>query len=302
MQFLFQHPPSPMLLFRHPVLEAQDLTCFIKRDDLLYLETFPGDQAFMGNKWRKLKYNLQAAKTRNCTTLLTFGGAFSNHTAATASAGKLFGFKTIGIIRGERVLPLNPTLEFATRCGMELHFWSREQYRHKNDPEVLNALQEQFPESYILPEGGTNALALQGCAELAEELLAQQELDYICLSCGTGGTLAGVIQGLAGRAFALGFSALKGAFHRAEVQTLLGPMAYKNWEVATEYHFGGYAKTPKDLLAFLKEMEAYQLPLEPIYTGKMMWGVLDRARQGYFPRGSRICVVHTGGLQGWPKI
>ena len=299
MQALFQHPPSPLQAFHHPILEARNLTCFIKRDDLLQLETQPGDQAFCGNKWRKLKYNLITAREQGYSSLLTFGGAFSNHIAATASAGKLFGFNTIGIIRGEKVLPLNPTLDFATGCGMKLHFWSREAYRRKDDPEVLAQLQEQFPQAYIIPEGGTNAFALRSCAELAEEILAQETVDYICLSCGTGGTLAGVIQGLAGRAFALGFSALKGDFHKVEVQQLLGANGFDNWAVATEYHFGGYAKTPPELLEFLVEMKKYDLPLEPIYTGKVMWGVLDRARQGYFSAGSRICVVHTGGMQGW---
>lgn len=299
MQALFQHPPSPLQAFHHPILEARNLTCFIKRDDLLQLETQPGDQAFCGNKWRKLKYNLITAREQGYSSLLTFGGAFSNHIAATASAGKLFGFNTIGIIRGEKVLPLNPTLDFATSCGMELHFWSREAYRRKDDPEVLAQLQEQFPQAYIIPEGGTNAFALRSCAELAEEILAQETVDYICLSCGTGGTLAGVIQGLAGQAFALGFSALNGDFHKVEVQQLLGANGFDNWAVATEYHFGGYAKTPPELLEFLGEMKKYDLPLEPIYTGKVMWGVLDRARQGYFSAGSRICVVHTGGMQGW---
>lgn len=288
-----------MLRFQHPLLEAQQITCFIKRDDLLQLESHSGDQAFSGNKWRKLKYNLSYARHKGYSTLLTFGGAFSNHIAATASAGNLFGFRTIGIIRGERGLPLNPTLQFAEACGMELHFWSREQYRHKDQPESLAQLQRQFPEAYILPEGGTNVLALQGCAELAEEILSQEKVDYICMSCGTGGTLAGIIQGLAGRAFALGFSALKGDFQRTDIQKLLLPNAWNNWEVVTEYHFGGYAKVPPHLLAFLAEMKTYDLPLEPIYTGKMLWGVLDKVKQGYFPKGTRIGVIHTGGLQGW---
>lgn len=299
MNILFQHHASPMLRFQHPLLEAQQITCFIKRDDLLQLESMPGDQAFCGNKWRKLKYNLIAAREQGYSTLLTFGGAFSNHIAATASAGKLFGFRTVGIIRGEKTLPLNPTLLFAESCGMELHFWSRAQFRQKDQANVLAQLQRDFPGAYVLPEGGTNALALQGCAELAKEILSQEAVDYICVSCGTGGTLAGIVQGLTGEAFALGFSALKGDFHRAEVHKLLHPATWDNWEVATEYHFGGYAKVPQDLLAFLEEMKTYGLPLEPIYTGKMLWGVLDKVNQGYFPKGSRICVVHTGGLQGW---
>lgn len=290
-----------MLRFQHPLLEAQQISCFIKRDDLLQLEVTLGDQAFCGNKWRKLKYNLLNARDQGYSTLLTFGGAFSNHIAATASAGKLFGFRTIGIIRGEKVLPLNPTLRFAEACEMALYFWSREQFRQKDQSEVLAGLQQQFPEAYILPEGGTNELALRGCAELAEEILAQEKVDYICLSCGTGGTLAGMVKGLKGRAFALGFSALKGDFHHTEIKKWLPPENWNNWDVSTEYHFGGYAKVPPDLLDFLEAMQAYELPLEPIYTGKMLWGVLDKVKRGYFPKGARICVVHTGGLQGWQR-
>jgi 1-aminocyclopropane-1-carboxylate deaminase len=299
MQVLFQHPPSPVQAFQHPILEAQNLRCWVKRDDLLQLESQPGDLAFCGNKWRKLKYNLLTARQAGYSSLLTFGGAYSNHIAATASAGQLFGFQTIGIIRGEKVEPLNPTLAFADSCGMELHFWPRERYRQKEDAGIIAQLRNQFPTAYLLPEGGTNALALRGCAELAEEFLAQTELDYLCISCGTGGTLAGLVQGLAGRAFAMGFSALKGDFHQALIQDLLLPEKWNNWTVCTAYHWGGYAKTPPELLVFVAEMQKLGLPLEPIYTGKMLWGVLDLARQGYFTPGARIGVVHTGGLQGW---
>jgi 1-aminocyclopropane-1-carboxylate deaminase len=300
MQVLWQHAPSPIQEFRHPLLEARGLSCVIKRDDLLQLEFQAGDQAFCGNKWRKLKYNLLEARNRGCTALLTFGGAYSNHIAATASAGKLFGFDTIGIIRGEAVTPLNPTLQFAQECGMALHYWSREQYRNKTAPAVLADLQKQYPQAYILPEGGSNALALRGCAELAEEILAEVPVDYLCISCGTGGTLAGLIQGLAGRAEAWGFSALKGDFHQEAVRNYLMPNDWPNWGTVTDYHFGGYAKTPLELLDFMAEMEAhYDLPLEPIYTAKLLYGVLDMAKKGRFPSGSRICVVHTGGLQGW---
>ena len=301
MQALTQHPPSPMQVFQHPLLVDHGLRCWIKRDDLLHMEAWPGDQAFCGNKWRKLKYNLLEARTHGYTALLTFGGAYSNHIAATASAGKLFGFKTIGIIRGEKTQLLNPTLTFAQNCGMELQFWTREQYRRKEEPEILAQLQQQYPSAYLLPEGGTNDLALQGCAELAEEILAQEQVDYICLSCGTGGTLAGLVQGLAGRSFALGFSALKGDFHHAAVRDLLVPATWINWDICTDYHFGGYAKTPPALLDFLAEMKTYDLPLEPIYTAKMLWGVLNLVQKGFFPRDSRICVVHTGGMQGWKK-
>jgi 1-aminocyclopropane-1-carboxylate deaminase/D-cysteine desulfhydrase-like pyridoxal-dependent ACC family enzyme len=277
-----------------PLFEEQDITLWVKREDLLH-------PAISGNKWRKLRYNLEEAKRLEKDTLLTFGGAYSNHIAAVAAAGQEFRFKTIGMIRGEEHLPLNPTLRFATAAGMELHYVSREDYRHKQEPDFLSQLSLQFNQPYIIPEGGTNVLAVKGCTEIVSDISI--DYDYICCPCGTGGTIAGIIAGLEGERQVLGFPALKGGeFLEQEITRLLkayNGRQYANWHLITEYHFGGYARVKPELLAFIRDFqEQHQLPLEPIYTGKMFYGLLDLIRKGHFPRGSRIIVLHTGGLQG----
>lgn len=289
---------------------------FVKRDDLLYDERAP---YFCGNKWRKLKYNLQVAREQDYSTLLTFGGAYSNHILATADAGKLLSFKTIGIIRGEEHLPLNFTLRNARDRGMQLHYLDRTTYRNKDSAEVREQLLAQFGPCYFIPEGGTNGLALKGCAELGEEIETQMESSsfkvprswkvedsgpiYIALSCGTGGTMAGLLTGLAkAKTQVIGFSALKGDFLQKEIEHLLsqnGLTTAANWQIQTDYHFGGYAKFKPDLIDFIRRFKAvYDIQLDPIYTGKLFYGVFDLIQKEYFPKGSTIVVVHTGGLQG----
>lgn len=233
LQTLFEHDPSPISTIERPILKEKDICLWIKRDDQLLLSPFAGNQGFCGNKWRKLQLNLQAAKVGKHQQLLTFGGAFSNHIAATASAGALFGFKTIGIIRGERVEPLNPTLSEAKRCGMQLHFIDRNTYRSKDHPDFLKKLEEEFGPSYILPEGGTNLLAIEACKTIAVEIEQQVPNlpDYICVAGGTGGTIAGIIQGLKGRSSILGFSALKGNFLKTEIQTLFEQYQLPNFPI-----------------------------------------------------------------------
>lgn len=284
--------PSPIQQLTDSILIGQGIELFIKREDQIHAE-------LSGNKWRKLKYNLQAAKVEQHDTLVTFGGTFSNHIAATAAAGKYFNFNTHGILRGERAEKLSPTLRRAEAQGMQLHFISRSDYRTENRLALAEKL-VKMP-FYFLPEGGTNDLALKGCAEIVEEMQKQfDELlpDFVCVACGTGGTLAGIIQGLNGRQKVIGFSALKGDFMRKEVGLLL-PKTYQNWTVNTEYHFGGYAKFKPELIDFIQHFYAqYHIPLEPIYTGKMLYGIFDLIQKSYFPKGSRILAIHTGGLQG----
>lgn len=277
-------------------LTQKSIRLFIKRDDLLHIH-------ISGNKWRKLKYNLIEAKRLGKTTLLTFGGAFSNHISAVAAAGEKFGFKTIGIIRGEKILPLNPTLTFAQKSGMELHFVSRTDYRNKNALEFQNQLKSQFGEFYLIPEGGTNCFALKGCAEIILEVNKQNiNPDYYCVACGTGGTVSGLISGLKNEKKVIGFSALKGDFLKKEVASLLlkcDGETYLNWEISTEYHFGGYAKWKPDLIDFINDFyEKTNIPLDPIYTGKMLFGIYDLIQKDYFEKGSTILAIHTGGLQG----
>lgn len=296
---LLEQLPSRVQEVQSTEFKAAGLRLLVKRDDLL--APAPGS-AFCGNKWRKLKYNLLAAREQGLEHLVTFGGAYSNHLAAVAEAAQLFGFSSTGIVRGEETLPLNPTLHFARACGMELLYVSREAYRHKTDAEFLQTINIDPAETYVLPEGGTNALALPGCRELTQEIPAQAAPDYIAVACGTGGTLAGIVTGLDNRCKALGFSVLKGDFHRDEVRRLLdengGSLLY-NWEICTGYHFGGYAKWSPELINFIRRFKSeHGIALDPVYTGKLFFGLFDLASKGHFPRGSTVLAVHTGGLQG----
>lgn len=274
-------------------LPDKNIRLFIKRDDLLHPH-------ISGNKWRKLKYNLLEMQKQGKETLLTFGGAYSNHIAATAAAGKKFQIKTIGIIRGKEAKELNSTLAFAEESGMKLVFVSRADYRKKNNSDFHEKLKKQFGEFYLLPEGGTNQFALPGCAEIISETDIQA--DYWCVAAGTGGTAAGMIQGLQSNMQLLTFSALKGDFLREEISGLLkeSESSFKsNWSLQTDYHFGGYAKFKPELIEFINTFsQKYGVALDPIYTGKMFYGIFDLLKKGYFSDGSKIIAVHTGGLQG----
>ncbi|MGE8560884.1 MAG: 1-aminocyclopropane-1-carboxylate deaminase/D-cysteine desulfhydrase [Acinetobacter sp.] len=250
-----------------------------------------------GNKFFKLKYNFLEAQKQGLHQVLTFGGAYSNHIAATAYAAHLFGFKSLGIIRGEELAnkPLNPTLVTAQQFGMQLHFVSREQYRQKDQPEYLAKLNQQFPEHFIIPEGGTNSIAIQGCKEIlnTDDL---QNYDVICCAVGTGGTISGLIEASAEHQTILGFSALKGHFLQSDVQQWT---IKRNWKITDSYCCGGYAKTTPELLQFMQSFEAeHHIPLEQVYTAKMMLGLFDLMKQNYFSKDTRILVIHSGGLQG----
>jgi 1-aminocyclopropane-1-carboxylate deaminase len=290
------HPAAsaPLQQLSDPLLTAKNIRLYLKREDLLH-------PTISGNKWRKLKYNLAAAKGQGKTMLLTFGGAYSNHIAAVAAAGQVFGFATMGVIRGEEHQPLNATLSLARAAGMQLFYLDRESYRRKSDPGFCQELQRQYPQAYLLPEGGTNNLALQGCTEIIKEI--PLPYDIICCAVGTGGTLAGIIAGLAGEKQVIGFPALKGsAFLEAEIRQLVQDYAgqpYGNWRLESAYHFGGYAKVKPELAAFIRDFKArHQVQLEPVYTGKMMYGLFDLIRQDRFMPGTAIVALHTGGLQG----
>lgn len=290
---------SPLQRLQHPILAQAGVEAWIKRDDQLLLPAgdLPG---FCGNKWRKLAYNLRAAREQGHSRLLTFGGAYSNHIAAVAAAGDLFGFSTVGVIRGEPHQPLNPTLAYASSLGMQLHYISRSAFRQKDTPEVREVLEQAYAPYYLLPEGGTNKLALRGCEELAREITAQlgKTPDYVCVAAGTGGTAAGLIRGARESTHILVFPVLKGDFMHGEIERWL-PDATAPWSVMSEYHFGGYAKWNPELLAFMRDFRAETgIVLDPVYTGKLLYGVLAEARKKRFPAGSTVVVIHTGGLQG----
>ena len=262
----------------------------IKREDLIH-------SVVSGNKFRKLKYNLLQAKTENKKTLLTFGGAFSNHIAAVAFAARENGFKSIGIIRGEEIqdkIGSNPTLQFAQECGMQLEFVSREAYRLKHESSFLEELKLKFGDFYLIPEGGTNELAVKGCEEILTD--EDHEFDYICCAVGTGGTISGIINSALSYQKVLGFPALKGDFLKDEICIFV---QNKNWKLINDYHFGGYGKVNEELIAFINDFyNTNQIPLDPVYTGKMVFGVIDMIQKNYFPAQSRILLIHTGGLQG----
>lgn len=285
---------TPIVEIRDTLLNENKISLYIKREDLNH-------PALSGNKWHKLKYNIREAIELGEKTLLTFGGAYSNHIYAAAAAGRIFNFRTIGLIRGEEHLPLNPTLSFAKENGMELYYLDRTAYRQKNSSQVIQNLRDRFGDFYLIPEGGTNELAVKGCSELIGKM--DLHFDYICCPCGTGGTLAGLVSGLNGKKYALGFSVLKGAsFLKDNVRTLLNNTGYgllTNWNINLDYHFGGYAKVSKDLIEFINTFYSNtKIPIEPIYTGKMIYGIYDLISKGFFEQGTRIIAVHTGGLQG----
>lgn len=250
-----------------------------------------------GNKFRKLKYNLIQAKESGCDTLLTFGGAFSNHIHATAAAGKAFGFKTVGVIRGEELQykKLNLTLQQAQYFGMEFKFISRKDYRDKNEIAFISALKNEFPTAYILPEGGTNEFAVKGCKEILDE--RTRTYDFICLPIGTAGTISGVICSSEMHQKILGFPALKDAgFLQDEIKKYTDKI---NYEFINTYHFGGYAKFSDELITFVNDFYTeIKIPLDPVYTGKMFFGLNDMIQNEYFSKGSKILAIHTGGLQG----
>ncbi|MDZ4716690.1 MAG: pyridoxal-phosphate dependent enzyme [Cytophagales bacterium] len=288
---------TPIVEVASGMLTKAGIRLLVKREDLNHPE-------ISGNKWWKLKYNLEQAKVLGKTTLLTLGGAYSNHIYSTAAAAREAGFNSIGIIRGEEVLPLNKTLQFATDCGMKLHFISRERYRAREDGNFVKDLQNDFGDFYFIPEGGTNALAVKGCAELANEIEAAVDFDYLCLPVGTGGTLAGLVVGLGGRKKAVGVSVLKGGeFLSGEVSDMVfayaGETYSGGWDILTEYHFGGYAKSKPELTRFIEATEqTWNFPLDAVYTGKALFAVMDRVGAGWFSRGSTVLFLHTGGLQG----
>ncbi|MFE2872532.1 1-aminocyclopropane-1-carboxylate deaminase/D-cysteine desulfhydrase [Embleya sp. NPDC059259] len=283
--------PSPLHELRDPRLTALGLRLALKRDDLIHPEV-------PGNKWRKLKYNLTAAHEQGQRTLLTFGGAYSNHLRATAAAGHALGLATVGVVRGEELAgrPLNPSLAFAVEHGMRLVFVDRATYRAKHTPQVLDRLLAVHGPAYLLPEGGSNEAAVRGCAELPAEL--GDDFDVVCVAVGTGGTLAGIAAGLPPGRRAIGFAALKGGFLAAEVAELqrrTRGAPTDNWHVEHDFHHGGYARRGPELDTFLADFAArHDFAPEPIYVGKMLFGLFALAERGAFTPGTRLIAVITG--------
>jgi len=289
---------SPLQVLTHPLLIAKGITLSIKRDDLL-------DPEISGNKWRKLKYNLIHAQENNLQHLISFGGAFSNHIHALAAASHRFNFKVTGIIRGEAHYAKNPTLSQAQKWGMQLQFVDRKTYRLKEQTDYLQHLQSQYINAYIIPEGGSNKLALPGVEEIIEELIQQtkQPIDHLFTATGSAGTLAGLISGALKHNLTTkvhGVAVLKGAdYLKDNVQALVPNANNVSWHLHTNFHEGGYAKISSDLSEFCKQfIKQTEVPIEPIYTGKMFYAVWQLIEQDYFQPGTNIVLLHTGGLQG----
>lgn len=277
----------------HDASLPQGVRLLIKREDLNHLYV-------SGNKWWKLKYNLARAREESYGTLLTFGGAYSNHLYATAAAAAELGMRSIGVVRGEKVIPMNATLSFAEQKGMTLHFVSRADYREKDSASFTSDLRSRFGNFYLLPEGGTNAEAIQGCRDFGESLVNEIPFDIVCLPVGTGGTLAGLVQALRPQQRAIGFSVLKdGHFLTEEVKKWL-LRDQKNWRIETRFDFGGYAKTTTELISFIEtQRTTHNLPLDPVYTAKAMFGINELIRGGEITPPSTVLMVHTGGLRAF---
>lgn len=295
---------APLLAYRatqttelnDPVIEAAGVRVFVKREDLNH-------PAISGNKWWKLKYNLSEAIETGCESVLTFGGAYSNHIYATAAAARALGLKSIGVIRGEEIVPYNATLAFAKSQEMRLHFVSREAYRKKNDEQFIRHLRNEFGQFYLIPEGGSNVNAVRGVKEFAEQILTENDFDTIMLPVGTGGTLAGLICGLPSSKQILGVSVLRGGGFliddtRNLASSICEDFSKTNWTILTDYHFGGYAKSSPALEEFIHDFsQKHNIPLEPVYSGKAMWALWSEISRGRFERGTKILFLHTGGLQ-----
>lgn len=279
---------APVQELYAPLFSQKEVRVFMQRDDLIHPN-------ISGNKWRKLKYNLLEAQAQKHNTVLTFGGAYSNHIHALACAGQVFGFKTIGIIRGEAHVPLNPTLRDAVNFGMQLHYIDRELYRQKETPAFIKQLRAQFGACYIVPEGGTNELALKGTAEIIEP---KANYDAIFVPIGTAGTISGIIKSTTSKVY--GVSSLKGGtFLREDILNLIKPH-HGNFEVLTDYHFGGYGKLKPKQLDFIKKFRAkHNILLDPIYNSKMAFAFYDLLQKDQIPTNSKVLLIHTGGLQGW---
>lgn len=289
-----------MFAYHSPrLIEPDDNDIRAKGVRLLVRLEYENHATIKGNKWWKLKYNIEEAVRNGHDTLLTFGGAYSNHIYATAAAAHEAGLNSIGIIRGEKVS--NPVLQFAEKQKMQLVFVSREEYQRKDQPEYLQQLRDRYNNPYIIPEGGTNTLALKGCAEWASILLEEHSFDFVFLAVGTAGTMSGLVCGLEGTKKVVGVSVLKdGAFLETSARQLMHDYCgrdYGNWNVLTSYHHGGYARSTKELENFMTIIHSrYGIRLDHVYTGKMMYALYNEILSGKIARGTSVLALHTGGF------
>lgn len=273
------------------------------------------DPLISGNKWFKLKYNLMQALAQGATHVVSFGGAYSNHLHALAAACYRLGLKSTAVLRGELISPLNPTLSDCKAWGMSFIPVTRAQYREKTSPQFIQQLHDQLGSFYLVPEGGSNALAVKGVSEVVDTISnSMGSFDYLCCAVGSGGTLSGLVTGAKSSVKCVGYSAIKGGqYIEGDIKELLKQYQMSSgglvdegaveqggrFDIVHDYHFGGFAKVKPELLDFLKWFEhRFNIPLEHVYTAKMMYGIFDQIKLGCFDRGQRIVALHTGGLQG----
>ena len=287
---------TPLQAVDHPLLQAKNISLLVKREDL-------GHPQISGNKWHKLKYNLEYAQQQGFTAIASFGGIWSNHLHALAYAGKQLNIKTIGFVRGDLPQPLNAMLRDACDWGMELRSLSYSDYRRRYNDDFATQLMASVENGYLIPEGGANKLAIKGCAELAQQIRQQQPgMNVLCAACGTGATLAGLICGIGSDVEVLGFSALKDNRALAtDIESWLPHAALNipHWRLIEDYHCGGFARLNRALVAFMDDWQCHSdIPLEPLYTGKLFYGLFEMIGADQFEPGTTIVALHSGGLQG----
>ncbi len=250
-----------------------------------------------GNKIFKLYYFLQKAIALNIK-IITFGGVYSNHLAATAAACKHYGLQCVGIVRGEKPPALSPPLLYCSQQDMHLEFISRSAYKQKEENIFHQNLRLKYGDHLLIPEGGFGEEGVRGAAEIYR-YITNKFYTHVCCSVGTATTLAGLLQAAEPSQQIVGFNALKELNFEERLTRLLKNPLPGNYCLIKKYHFGGYAKKSSDLVAFMNTFyEDHCIPLDFVYTGKMMYGVIDMLKQNYFPEKSRIICIHTGGLQG----
>lgn len=290
--------PDPLViqLITLPVFTEKQLKVYMIRTDKMHPQ-------ISGNKWYKLKYNLKAAQQQGVSRVISFGGAYSNHIHALAWSARAFGMESVGVIRGEVVD--NPMLSDARNWGMQLHFVDRVSYRKRNCEDWWDELQSEIGSGFMIPEGGSNALAIQGVSELMSKLCQQiPDLDYLLCACGTGGTLAGLLSVAPESVKVEGYPVLKGAdFLYSDIQQLLecsgAVMPLCCWVLDMDSHYGGYGKiNAEHQCAWLMLEQEFQMQLDPVYTSKMLRRFMEKVSQDAYPAGSTLALVHTGGLQG----
>lgn len=281
---------SPIERLSPVSIESKSIELYVKREDLLH-------PTISGNKWRKLKYNLKYAKDSSYETVITFGGAFSNHIYATAAACQAIGLKSVGILRGEFDAN-NPTTNFARSCGMDIRYIDRASYRNKEHSPAAKAILSEYSNHFLIPEGGSNDLAQKGIQELSDEINAT-DFDVILVSAGTGATASGILQGIGKNKHLWVFSSLKSDYLEDEILQKVDSEKHHQLKFINSYHYGGYGKSPRELINFINDFKAQtNVPLDPIYNGKLMAGFSDLAQKDTLSSRKSYLWIHTGGLQG----